>query len=324
MKVSLVTRTDVHLSPRNPESRKDNYTQTILGKLEQIGHIARERNAAAVLDNGDLFHLKEATKNPPWMLRQLVEIHKDYNCPTIVNCGNHDVVYGNAEYLPQQPLGLLYATGTFVEMGDLTIERDDLTVRIVGIPYDPHLGFETLRAHPLMQKGDEDVLVASLHAYATPEGGELWGKDLALSYGDLSCLDPDVWLLGHYHIDQGVVEVMGKHFINVGAISRGALTTDNLSRVPKVGTIDIEKSGSGVTIEVGSLELEVAPADEVFDLVKHEQAKEEAKDIEEFVRKLSQEAVDENEDDLAKHINGLEFDQAVKESALGYLERAGG
>ena len=49
MAITLVWRTDVHLSDRTPRSRKDNWTDTILGKLRQVGEIAREVKADAVL-----------------------------------------------------------------------------------------------------------------------------------------------------------------------------------------------------------------------------------------------------------------------------------
>ena len=111
--MKLVWRTDVHLSERNPRSRTDNWREAIINKLRQVGEIARKVDASAVLDGGDFFDIKSPSRNSHDLIREVAEVHQDYPCPTYANVGNHDCVYGDYTYLPQQPLGVLFSTGVF-------------------------------------------------------------------------------------------------------------------------------------------------------------------------------------------------------------------
>jgi DNA repair exonuclease SbcCD nuclease subunit len=74
--ISFLVRTDVHINDRPPESRCDDYLETVLGKLKQIGDIAREREVDAVLDNGDFFHNKAASRNSHLLVRKVADLHR--------------------------------------------------------------------------------------------------------------------------------------------------------------------------------------------------------------------------------------------------------
>jgi hypothetical protein len=43
--ISLLWRTDVHLSDHTPRSRQDDWAETVLDKLVQVGEIARYLDA---------------------------------------------------------------------------------------------------------------------------------------------------------------------------------------------------------------------------------------------------------------------------------------
>ena len=111
--ITLVWRTDVHLSDVSPSSRKDDWASTVLGKLRQVGMVADRVRAAAVLDGGDFFHVKSPSRNTHDLVRRVADLHATYPCPVYANVGNHDCVYGDYEYLDQQPLGVLFSTGVF-------------------------------------------------------------------------------------------------------------------------------------------------------------------------------------------------------------------
>lgn len=318
--ISFVTRADVHINDKPPESRCDDYADSLLDKLRQISEIAREKKVDAVLDAGDFFHNKAASRNSHRLVRKVVDLHRSYPCPVYENPGNHDFPYGNVDYVQRQPLGVLFATGIFERMLDHRFEDEDgLVVRIIGLPYK--VDFSVFDFD--IERGDEDVLIVCAHTYASPTGTESFGREQFLSYQDLAECTPDLFLFGHYHIDQGIQEVLGKKFINVGAISRGSLTNDNLKRIPKVGYIRITKDGDDVEIHTEAIELEVKPASEVFDLEKHERIQKERKDIDEFINTLSRSASVQEEDNILLAVEGMEdFDHDVKSRALQYLEEA--
>lgn len=95
MTVSLVFRTDVHASDRSPISWKGDYPAEIWSCLEQIGEVAREARALAVLDGGDYFHTKAASRNSHDLVRRTAVLHRDYPCPVYAIVGNHDITYNN-------------------------------------------------------------------------------------------------------------------------------------------------------------------------------------------------------------------------------------
>ena len=72
MSITLVWRSDAHNSDQAPQSRTDNWNETILGKLTQVGDIAREVKADAVLDGGDSFHIKSPSRNSHRMRKRYI------------------------------------------------------------------------------------------------------------------------------------------------------------------------------------------------------------------------------------------------------------
>jgi len=319
-KMSFTVRTDCHVHDKPPQSRVDDYLQTCLNSLRQIGEHAERTNAIAVLDNGDFFHAKAATKNSHLMVREVIDLHRaHYPCPVYCNPGNHDFPFNNIEYLDRQPLGVLFAAGIFERMYDHTFERGDLKVRVVGFPYKRVFTEEEFD----LERGEEDVLIVCAHTFASPKGGELFGTERALSYYDLSEASPDCFIFGHWHIDQGIQTINGKHFMNLGSMTRGSLVQDNLTRIPRFGQIQIEKTQTGdLIVELEAVELDVPPASEVFDLERHERLKEETRDIETFIESLLLQGEDDSED-LLSEIQGLtNFKDEVRQAALSYLQEA--
>jgi exonuclease SbcD len=314
--INFLVRTDVHIHDKPPESRRDNYMETVLDKLRQIGQMAKERNVTAVLDNGDFFHNKSAARNSHALVKAVVDVHKIYPCPVYENPGNHDFPYGNVDYINRQPLGVLFATGVFQRMDDILFQDVDLSVRVVGLPYK--VEFDVFEFD--IQRGDEDILIVCAHTFASPTGTERFGREQFLSYRDLSECSPDIFVFGHLHTDQGIQEVGGKTFINLGSLTRGSLTDDNLSRIPRIGYIEVTKNDGQVSIHTEPLEIRVRPAEEVFDLVTHERVQQERRDIERFIETLSRSSVEEG-DNLQEVIQHLDMESIIKERALDYLAR---
>ena len=136
--VRLVWRTDIHMSDQTPCSRKDVWSETVLRKIHEVGEIAREVKADAVIDGGDFFDQKSPQKTSHNLIRLVAETHQDYPCPVYANIGNHDCVYGDYSYIDQQPLGVLFSTGVFNRLydeHDVTFTSGGVKVRVVGIPY---------------------------------------------------------------------------------------------------------------------------------------------------------------------------------------------
>ena len=340
-KITLVWRSDAHLADVAPQARIDDWAAAILDKTAQVGEIARKVGAVAVLDGGDFFHVKSPSRNSHELVRRAAEIHAKYPCPVYACPGNHDVKYGSLEYLAEAPLSVLYETGVFhrlydeheavFEAGDFigmqgeqmvngsSGFRNKLSVRVVGIPY--HGVLYDMNRFSTILKGSEDWLVAVVHCLASPSGGTIYESEDVLKYADLSNLAPDIWLLGHSHVNQGVQKVGGKWLINIGSFSRGALNQDDLSRQPSVAVLDFDAAG----IKVDVVPLKVRPAAEVFDLEGRIRVESRKMSMDALVDSIQVTLVSRPEGSLLDTVRALPgVPDLVRERSLAYLEAAGG
>jgi DNA repair exonuclease SbcCD nuclease subunit len=319
-RLSFIYRTDTHACDRSPSSWKADYPSEIWSNLEQVGRFAKEHDVNAVLDGGDFFHVKAASRNTHGLIVRTASLHEAYPCRTFCVEGNHDMAYNSLESLSKQPLGVLYATGVFQHLRDSVFEDGSLRVRVVGVPYSPNRTLAELRS--IQKKPGDTFLVAVVHQLAAenppPSVEDFFGEPV-FRYADLVSEDgPDVFLFGHWHKDQGIVVIAGKHFVNQGAVSRGALSNENVTRTPKVALIEADPSG----IRVTPIPLLVAPAEDVFDMDRKERAEQENKSIDQFLLRLQQDAQIDPMVSIETNIASLDFVQDVRDTALEYLERA--
>jgi len=309
----------VHLADKSPISWKADYRSEILNSLEQIGEIARKVSATAILDGGDFFHVKSAARTSHALITQVATLHSNYPCPVYAIEGNHDIVYSDLDSVERQPIGVLFSTKVFRQLRDKTFTNGDVSVRVVGLPYDTSSNLtERFRE---IKRGKETYLVVVAHALASyePSSGidELFGEPVA-SYDDLIYPGgPDVACFGHWHKDQGVVKIQNCTFVNQGSISRGSLTQENVDRMPQVAVIRF-----GKRVEVRLVSLHVADPDIVFDFAKREKKEMERDAIEQFVNRLKITASDDASVSVEDCIASLDFARDVRDAAVEYLERA--
>jgi len=319
-RLSFLYRTDTHVCDRSPASWKADYPAEVWSNLEQVGVLAREREVTAVLDGGDYFHLKAASRNPHAIVTRTAKLHRSYPCKTYCIEGNHDISYNQLDTVDRQPLGVLYASGVFEHLREEVFEDGNVRVRVVGVPYSPFRTLDELKA--IQKKPGDTFLIAVVHALAgesPPPMVEDFFNEPVFAYGQLATQDgPDVWCFGHWHKDQGIVNLGGKQFVNLGALSRGALINENLTRTPQVALI--EADGSGIRIE--PLKMNVAPAEEVFDLERKERAEREDRDINDFVQRLQVDAKFDPSVSIEANVQSLAYAADVKQLVLDYLERA--
>lgn len=319
--MNFIFRTDVHAADKSPLSWKGDYPAEIFESLRQIGALAREHNAEAVLDGGDFFHVKAPSRNSHNLIINTVKVHKTYPrfCRILSIEGNHDITGNNLGTIEDQPLGVLYASGVFEHLTDTTFEKDGLKVRVVGLPYSPS---RDLREIQELRKTDEDCLIVIVHALAgedPPAHVEEFFGEPVFRYSHLVFdRGPDVFCFGHWHRDQGIVELHGRHFVNQGAVSRGALSKDNTDRVPKVSLIEVTKAG----VKVTAIPLQVAPAEDVYNFERKERQEKESQAIDLFVQQLEDDAQIDLTQGIEENIRGLSYASEIKERALQYLERA--
>jgi len=324
--ITLVWRTDAHLAEQAPESRTDDWAETILGKLIQVGEIAREVNANAVIDGGDFFHIKTPSRTPHKLIQRIAAVHESYPCPVYGTVGNHDVKYGDIAYLDESPLGVLFKTGVFRMLDEQGVvlqpmpeqgRRSEMKVRIVAVPYHGTT-YDMNRLTTIIKEGEEYLVVAA-HLLASQAGGEMFGGEDIVSYGNLLNLDPDVWCFGHWHKNQGVVELGGKHFVNVGSLSRGALSEDEVKRVPEVVILRFDEDG----IRTERRQLDVRPAAEVFDIEGRVRQQARTMTVDGFVDSIKASFATKDRLSLLNEIRNTDMPDEVRQRVIEYLEVEG-
>lgn len=314
----FITANDIHISDNGPRSRVDDFKETVLGKIRQIGLAANKLNADATLIAGDLFNLKNPAKNSHNLNRELIRVLRTFKKPRYMIEGNHDLTANRLDSLEKQPLGVLFADDSLTQLREEIIEKDGVKVSVVGVPFredfDP-------QAITLPDKGDCVAQICLLHIYAAPTPGMLF-KERIFGYKELIPLGADIYVIGHYHLDQGIEEVEGKYFVNLGSITRGTLSDEDVSHKPKIGFIKISVDNGVPTYTLQSINLKVKSVDEVFDLKKREEEKKEAGEIEAFVNKLMTDSFVGSKQDYEAVLTDMEMAKAVKDKVLHFLHEA--
>lgn len=322
--IRFLTSSDEHLSDLSPGFRKDNYRGAILRKLEWQGELANKLKADAILRGGDLFHVKAANKTTMATLASVAGIHRRYPCPTYSTAGNHDMSQNDPVTVPRQPLGVLFESGSISPLRDQSFTSGSMRVRVVGVEYTTDLDDEGLR--DLVKKRDGDTytiaVVHALAAYAPEQRIQSFFHERIFDYRDLvfdGC--PDVYVFGHYHKDQGIREHLGVKFVNLGAVSRGALTFENLERIPKVSSIVCTSQG----ISVEEHEIPCEDASSIFDLEKKAQLERERKSLNDFIgmiRTVSDSPEDGGVRDRLENFKRADYPDDVKRVVLATIEAA--
>lgn len=319
-KLTLVFRTDVHASDHAPASWKGDYREEILESLRQIGVIADSVGAVGVLDGGDFFHVKAPTRTSHGLIIDVGHIHKDYPCPVYAIEGNHDLQGNNLETIDRQPLGVLFECGVFRRLREEIFIEGEVRVRVVGVPFSPTRTLQELQT--IRKRSDDMFLVVVAHALAgeaPPPSVEGFFKEPVFHYQDLVFDDgPDAWCFGHWHKDQGITRVGGKLFINQGAVGRGALIKENTERTPQVSILEVTLDA----VTARSVNLNVAPATEVFDFERKTRIDEQSQSVDQFVTELTKAAQFDAEVSIEDNVRSLDFAAEVRSVALEYLERA--
>lgn len=305
------------MADQSPPSRKDFWTETVLGKLDQVRRVAKKLGVKAVIDGGDFFHVKSPVRTSHSTIQQIAELHKRYPCPVYANVGNHDVIRGEISNLPKAPLEVLFATGVFERCYDAheaVFEEDGLKVRVVGIPYH---GATYDRSRLDIKKGDEDWLVVIAHLLASPKGGTMFGNEDIISYKELLGLDADVWAFGHSHTDQGITELgPNKYVINIGSLTRGSIHEEEVVRQPQIAVLTFKKD----EVKILPIKLAVGAPEDVFDFETRVREEARALVIDSYVDSIRTTLAETKAAPLTDIIKAVDVPAQVIERALSLFE----
>ncbi len=229
-KVTLVYTTDWHLSEKPIGRRRDNYKQAILDKINFTSDLAWKVNGVG-LCGGDVFNYKRPD-HPCNTVSLIVDaLHAMRNFPTgcvYGGIGNHDLFFDRMDSLPNQPLGLLIATGAYHDLTQqpviFTDKKESFGVMVEAFPYehDGSRNVERIMNAPL-RPPLATYRVGIVHQYGEAGNrGTLWGAS-KIGYNELADSDYDFLLWGHDHSRKETITVGNTTHINLGSLARAVL-----------------------------------------------------------------------------------------------------
>lgn len=208
--------TDIHLRNNTPQSRNDDFPQSILNKIEYIINYANTIEKAILISGGDIFDTHIIN---PSLLIKLIQILNKSKHPIYTVIGNHDIQGYSKATINNASIGILLETNIINLLEELTIDN----VYIKGLHAYSDNNF----------KGAKTGLINILVAHK-PITNYIFPKTIKISELEESC-DFDLILSGDVHMPHIIKR---KHiYINPGALAR--ITTADRYRTPMFVEIKI-------------------------------------------------------------------------------------
>lgn len=258
--------TDVHANTRTPSMRTDNYRQTVLDKLEWVLGYASQISAEPILIcGGDLFDVPMVNLE---LADDILDLFKSISHSVGCVLGNHDLESSIAT-APRTVLGHLMRRApqtifSLPHLGRPGFELGGMHWWAHHYRYDNHLD----RLHVPLSSSDAPRIIAS-HAYFLKHKPPFDGYTL---FDDVDT-NAHLILLGHYHPTQELTKLKNPYDTRIGgpgALLRGALSRDDLTRLPSIAVV--ENTPEGLLVDFVPVPI-ARPSSEIF---KIEQAQREA------------------------------------------------
>lgn len=316
----LLLVNDVHLADRAPSLRTEDYADQILEKLQWAVNYGAERGCEAVVQAGDIFHIKRPDRTSHKLVQRTGDVLRSAGLPVYIVPGNHDLSHDRLETIPSQPIGTL-AKMTGIEL----LIGPHPTLPLYGLPYQadwdklPALLEEfRLWADERHLKDLSWIPLLVTHAPVFPPGQEppydfITAEDWAnlMMVGDC--------LYGHIHDSHGIyrTKVPGVTFCNMGALSRGSLHEATLKRKPTIAVWDSEVVGERFSL----VEVPHKPAEEVFRLDIKEAQEDRQSRVSEFLEEVGQVKLENlTVEEVVAHAESMNLDKLVLTELRSVIE----
>lgn len=311
---------DPHFAASSPPAFKVDYLEYVTSNVSQVLKHAGKIKADAILWAGDMFHLKEPRNNPHWLVSKVIgllaEADQIYGCPSLGIGGNHDYKHGCLEAgLHGSPLDTLIQAGIYhlLDREEWLFENDkgDISVRVAGGSYH-HSQAQHVRDK---KKLEAKHLIALGHFWLGKQTGEFFGEPL-YGFDFFQESEVDTFIVGHHHEDKGVMDVGDKQYISHGSISITGAHPHDLQRRPGAALIEITPQGRTTKI----LRPKGPTAADLIDLDHHKQIKEEKKEMDDFIERLSTTVLTASDPEAV--LKELAASEEIRERASEYISAA--
>jgi DNA repair exonuclease SbcCD nuclease subunit len=213
---------DLHADSCGPESRIDDYLDTVVGKLNSIYESCIEKKVKALLFTGDIFSRISVPHECVNVIGNAFMRFKRAEIQTFTILGNHDIVRNNLDRIERSPISTLFTFNALTELNlkNRIVVNKKLLITSVNyteppLPADPRAKYNLLLAH-MFYKASE-LFGAGVH--------NIEEKDL-INWG-YDCI-----VLGHDHTEYPIMRVGKTDIIRPGSVMRATAHDYNFQRIP--------------------------------------------------------------------------------------------
>jgi len=230
---------DPHLEGRQPDFRRDDFPEVVLGKVEWCLQYAR-KNQLLPTFLGDMF--QNPRDNPTWMLARLIEMMR--NSDSIGIFGNHDCA--ETVLNENDSLTLLIKSGCLELVDYQNPWRGEMNGRVVCVggssyrnPIPEKFEIERTAAKSLFE-GEPWVVWLTHHDVEFPgyDGGYLKPHEIE---------NVDLVINGHIHKQSEPIQCGKTTWMNPGNITRRNRSDRNKKHIPHVLRIDVAPNDYTIT-----------------------------------------------------------------------------
>lgn len=295
--MKILIFSDSHIRGINPRSRIDNYYKSCLEKLEEI--LLLSKDCDCIISAGDFLDSPIISNTIiDDILDRIDKNKKDF----YVIFGNHELVNYNIEASKATSLAHMIRRSKYVK---LLNEIEDKNIYIKGYNCSFEAEYE-LNNEGLFHTSKKKNTIAILHQFVTLKPfiktvAHIVAKDMKSNY--------DIIWNSHYHTPYDKT-INNCRFINLGSCGR---TSINEQHMPQVAILDTE------TKEIQIIQLKTGKKpEEIFDLLKYDELKENEKSIEDFIASLN--SATWQASDLNSQIEIIGKEQNVEQKVIKYIQ----
>ena len=317
--------TDLHARADNPEGRTDNFRNSLMIKLEEVGQIWKDNKVDLVTFTGDLFN----TPDPASSVRNdVLRILKSWGLPIIGVVGSHDYFGYQMKTLNRTALGSAHCSGVMDLVGGAGqpecipfFTNNNKQVIITGTP---HTYWATDDPDYINKsRFNEGVFQIQLVHYDLIHKKVPWPHTLI---SDVKT-ESDLVFVGHYHPGWEQPIVQGNTtFVNQGSIGR--LERSNVQRTPRVAivylddTLTVDKDNSN-NFKLLYVSLETALEHPFSAKITTEEEEYTSQDVNRLIQMIESSEIDvvDIKNALPKVAKEFNYNTEVLDKAFEFLEQ---
>ena len=329
--MKFIFATDFHLKDTNPVSRIDDYKESIFEKMYQVSNLANKLGAYTII-GGDVFTIKDSVRVSHGLARRVTAWMQEFNNPPYLLIGNHDINYDNLETVKHQPIGQVIQSGSVYWSGSVSLKGkaglmsspkegfilDDGKIKVRLLLRDYQNPFKVSKDYFNIEESDCDYTIMATHFNFTVNSDYFYSEP-AIPYSNFYDKKLDVLFNGHLHNmgSDSIFRRDNQYFLNPGALSRGSISEDDVSRNPAVSFVSIDSDG----IDVKNVLLRAKPAEEVFCIEDRNKYEDNKIKISEFISSLAGLSND-GEDSFDDILGRMELKKDILDEVNSYLVKA--